>query len=66
MIHVTRSPRGSSARDTTCRFGRSLNHSQIATTERCARLVMDPVREALERNADLMFGTKLRQRRKKR
>jgi integrase len=37
-------------------IGRALNHSQIATTERYAHLAMDPVREALERNADLMFG----------
>jgi integrase len=37
-------------------IGRALNHSQIATTERYAHLAMDPIREALERNADLMFG----------
>jgi integrase len=37
-------------------IGRALNHSQIATTERYAHLAMDPVREALEKNADLMFG----------
>jgi len=37
-------------------IGRALNHSQIATTERYAHLALDPVREALERNAALMFG----------
>jgi integrase len=46
-------------------IGRALNHSQIATTERCAHLAMDPVREALERNADLMFGAKPVSERKK-
>jgi integrase len=38
-------------------IGRALNHSQVATTERYAHLALDPVREALERNADLMFGS---------
>src|SRR3981189_1329674 len=37
-------------------IGRALNHSQIATTERYAHLALDPVREALERTAALMFG----------
>ncbi|MBV8357076.1 MAG: tyrosine-type recombinase/integrase [Deltaproteobacteria bacterium] len=46
-------------------IGRALNHSQIATTERYAHLAMDPVREALERNADLMFGAKPVSERKK-
>jgi len=36
-------------------IGRALNHSQIATTERYAHLALDPVREALERNAAAMF-----------
>ena len=46
-------------------IGRALNHSQIATTERYAHLAMDPVREALERNANLMFGAKPVSERKK-
>jgi integrase len=37
-------------------IGRALNHSQVATTERYAHLALDSVREALERNAQAMFG----------
>jgi integrase len=37
-------------------IGRALNHRHIATTERYAHLALDPIREALERNANLMFG----------
>jgi integrase len=37
-------------------IGRALNHSQTQTTERYAHMALDPVREALERNAALMFG----------
>jgi integrase len=37
-------------------IGRALNHSNVATTQIYARLDLDPVREALERNARLMFG----------
>jgi integrase len=37
-------------------IGRALNHSQTSTTERYAHLALDPVREALERNAVLMVA----------
>jgi integrase len=37
-------------------IGRALNHSQVATTARYAHLALDPVREALERNAQLMLA----------
>jgi integrase len=37
-------------------IGRALNHSQTSTTERYAHLALDPVREALERNATLMVA----------
>jgi len=37
-------------------IGRALNHSQAQTTERYAHMALDPVREALERNAQAMFG----------
>ena len=39
-----------------CLIGRALNHSTAAATQVYARLSIDPVREALERNAKLMFG----------
>jgi hypothetical protein len=35
-------------------IGKALNHSQPATTAIYARLDLDPVREALERNAALV------------
>ena len=38
-------------------IGKALNHSQIATTERYAHLAPDPVRDALEANAQRMFPT---------
>jgi integrase len=38
-------------------IGRALNHSNVNTTQVYARLNLDPVREALERNAQLMLGT---------
>ena len=37
-------------------IGRALNHTNVSTTQVYARLNLDPVREALERNAQLMFG----------
>ncbi len=37
-------------------IGRALNHSSLAATQVYARLDLDPVREALEQNAKLMFG----------
>ena len=36
-------------------IGKALNHSNTATTQIYARLNLDPVREALERNASLML-----------
>jgi integrase len=38
-------------------LARALNHSNVNTTQVYARLNLDPVREALERNAQLMLGT---------
>jgi integrase len=38
-------------------IGRALNHSSQRSTEIYARVNLDPVREALERNAVLMLGT---------
>jgi integrase len=37
-------------------IGRALNHSNVNTTQIYARLDLDPVREALERNSRLMFA----------
>jgi integrase len=37
-------------------IGRALNHSSVSTTQVYARLDMNPLREALERNARLMLG----------
>jgi integrase len=37
-------------------IGRVLNHSNPSTTAIYARLDLAPIREALERNAKLMFG----------
>ncbi len=37
-------------------IGRVLNHSNPTTTAIYARLDLEPIREALERNAKLMFG----------
>ena len=37
-------------------IGKALNHSSVSTTQIYARLDLDPVREALEHNARLMFG----------
>jgi site-specific recombinase XerD len=37
-------------------IGRVLNHSNPSTTAIYARLDLEPIREALERNAKLMFG----------
>ena len=37
-------------------IGRALNHTQVSTTAVYARLNLDPVREALERNATLMLA----------
>jgi integrase len=39
-------------------IGRALNHSNVATTQVYARLSLDPVRDALERNAALMLAAK--------
>jgi integrase len=39
-------------------IGRALNHRQTSTTERYAHLALGPVREALERNAQLMMTAK--------
>jgi integrase len=36
-------------------IGRALNHTNVATTQIYARMNLDPVREALERNASLML-----------
>jgi hypothetical protein len=47
---------GLSHKDTLPLIGRALNHSQTSTTERYAHLALDPVREALERNATLMLA----------
>ena len=37
-------------------IGRALNHRHTSTTERYAHLALDPVRQALEQNAERMFG----------
>jgi integrase len=37
-------------------IGKALNHSSVSTTQIYARLDINPLREALERNARLMFG----------
>jgi site-specific recombinase XerD len=37
-------------------IGKALNHSSVSTTQVYARLDINPLREALERNAQLMFG----------
>jgi integrase len=37
-------------------IGRALNHSNLSTTHIYARLDLEPVRSALEKTADLMFG----------
>jgi integrase len=37
-------------------IGRALNHTNISTTQVYARLDLEPVRDALERNAKLMLG----------
>lgn len=37
-------------------IGKALNHSSISTTQVYARLDLNPLREALERNAQLMLG----------
>ena len=37
-------------------IGKALNHSSVSTTQVYARLDISPLREALERNARLMFG----------
>jgi hypothetical protein len=36
-------------------IGRALNHQNASTTQIYARLQLDPVREALEKNAASMF-----------
>jgi integrase len=41
-------------------IGRALNHTNVATTQIYARMNLDPVREALERNASLMLDSKNR------
>lgn len=38
-------------------IGRALNHTNASTTQVYARLDLEPVRDALEKNAALMFGT---------
>jgi integrase len=35
-------------------IGRALNHAHVGTTARYAHLALDPLRDALERNAQLM------------
>jgi integrase len=37
-------------------IGKALNHASVSTTQIYARLDINPLREALERNARLMFG----------
>ena len=39
-------------------IGRALNHTNVSTTAVFARLSLDPVREALEKNAALMRTTR--------
>jgi integrase len=39
-------------------IGRALNHTNVATTQIYARMNLDPVREALERNASLMLDNR--------
>jgi integrase len=41
-------------------IGKALNHSSVSTTQIYARLDINPLREALERNAQLMFGADTR------
>lgn len=38
-------------------IGRALNHTNASTTQVYARLDLEPVHDALEKNAALMFGT---------
>lgn len=37
-------------------IGRALNHTNVSTTQVYTRLDLEPVRDALEKNAALMFG----------
>lgn len=40
-------------------IGRALNHTNMSTTQIYVRLDLEPVRDALEKNAGLMFGIAL-------